>query len=301
MSQVQEQRQQERREADRRKAREAVEALRSSEGWQRWLASRRHFHAYSLANQLLIAMQLPEATRVAGFKAWLKLGYCVRRGETALRIWVPMPPTKKAIEEWRAAGAVASDKPRTRFRLGPVFDRSQVEPLPAPAVPAPLDPPILALEGDELAWAWSPLVDLAGEIGCSVTVERLPNGYDGYYQSHQQLISISGLHSPNHRVATLVHEVGHLVLRAEREADDYPFGYCGEELVVESVAFTVCGSLGLDTSVNSVPYMASWAEGASMETIESAAATIDRVAKRIEDYVLEASTAVGREAAGARR
>jgi hypothetical protein len=89
MSQVREQRRQERREADRRKAKEAVEALRSSDGWQRWLACRRHFHAYCLANQLLIAMQLPEATRVAGFKAWLKLGYCVRHGETALRIWVP--------------------------------------------------------------------------------------------------------------------------------------------------------------------------------------------------------------------
>jgi hypothetical protein len=77
----------ERRRADRAFAAHAVEQLRSSEGWQQWLAARRHFHAYSLANQLLIAMQKPEATRVAGFRAWLKLGYCVRKGETALRIW----------------------------------------------------------------------------------------------------------------------------------------------------------------------------------------------------------------------
>ena len=63
-----------------------MEQLRSSEGWQQWLAARRHFHADSLANQLLIAMQKPEATRVAGFRAWLKLGYCVRKGETALGI-----------------------------------------------------------------------------------------------------------------------------------------------------------------------------------------------------------------------
>ena len=70
----------ERRRADRAFAAQAVEQLRSSEGWQQWLTARRHFHAYSLANQLLIAMQKPEATRVAGFRAWLKLGYCVRKG-----------------------------------------------------------------------------------------------------------------------------------------------------------------------------------------------------------------------------
>src|SRR5829696_4397695 len=91
-----------RREADRQKAREAVEALKTSDGWQRWLALRRHFHRYSLANQLLIALQNPEATRVAGFRAWLKLGYAVRRGERAIKIWVPVPPSKKKLEEWKA-------------------------------------------------------------------------------------------------------------------------------------------------------------------------------------------------------
>jgi hypothetical protein len=60
-----------RREADRPKAAAAVEALTTSEGWQRWLASRRHFHQYSFNNQLLIAMQCPEATHVAGFRKWI--------------------------------------------------------------------------------------------------------------------------------------------------------------------------------------------------------------------------------------
>src|SRR3954462_3684019 len=117
-----------RRRADREKSREAVEALVTSDGWQRWLRCRRHFHRYSLANQLLISMQCPRATMVAGFRAWLKLGYVVRRGETALRIWVPMPPSKRELERWQA-GADPAGRPRTRFRLGPVFDRSQVEPL----------------------------------------------------------------------------------------------------------------------------------------------------------------------------
>lgn len=56
-----------RRAADRERMRQAIEALRGSEGWRRWLASRRHFRTYSLHNQLLIAHQRPGATRVAGF------------------------------------------------------------------------------------------------------------------------------------------------------------------------------------------------------------------------------------------
>ena len=94
-----------RREADREESVKAVAALQSSEGWQAWLASRRHFHRYSLANQLLIAMQCPEATRVAGFRAWLKLGYCVRKGERAIRIWVPIAPSKAKLDAWKASGS----------------------------------------------------------------------------------------------------------------------------------------------------------------------------------------------------
>jgi hypothetical protein len=94
-----------RRADDRALVQQAVEQLRSSEGWQRWLATRRHFHTYSLRNQLLIAMQKPDATRVAGFKAWLTLGYCVRRGEKALRIFAPCPPSKTKLKAWRDAGA----------------------------------------------------------------------------------------------------------------------------------------------------------------------------------------------------
>src|SRR4051812_44758928 len=87
-----------RRAADRELLHQAVNQLRSSAGWQRWLATRRHFHSYSLRNQLLIAVQNPDATRVAGFKAWLTLGYCVRRGEKALRIYAPCPPSKAKLD-----------------------------------------------------------------------------------------------------------------------------------------------------------------------------------------------------------
>ena len=61
--------------------------------------------------------------------------------------------------------------------------------------------------------------------------------------------------------------------------------YAEGELVVESVAYTVCGSLGLDTAGYSIPYLASWSEVATLETIESVAHLIDRLARRIEDTV----------------
>src|SRR3954453_21614924 len=131
-----------RREADRAKAAAAVEALTTSKGWQAWLGLRRHFRTYSANNQFLIALQCEDATYVAGFRKWLQLGYAVRRGETAIRIWMPMPPTRKALAEWEAAGAGTKDRPKMRFRLGPVFARSQVDRLPEPPEPVNLDPPI---------------------------------------------------------------------------------------------------------------------------------------------------------------
>ena len=169
----------ERRRADREYARQAVERLRSSHGWQRWLATRRHFHSYSLGNQLLIAMVRPTATRVAGFRSWLELGYAVRKrpddveeGHWAIRIWAPCPPSRKQIERWQKAGADPNERPRTFYKLVPVFAQDQVDPLPPPAEPAPLDPPIRDVEGDELAPVIPRLTTLGSEIGSTVAFSR---------------------------------------------------------------------------------------------------------------------------------
>ena len=137
--------------ADREYVQQAVEALRTSDGWRRWLATRAVFHRYSLTNQLLIAMQRPTAVRVAGFRKWLQLGYCVRKGEKAIRIWAPCPPSAKKIQAWKDAGAKPDERPRTFFKLTSVFADDQVQELPPPAVPQPISCPIRQLEGDDLA------------------------------------------------------------------------------------------------------------------------------------------------------
>jgi antirestriction protein ArdC len=277
----------ERRRADREFACKAVERLRSSEGWKAWLATRRHFHRYSFANQLLIALQRPDAARVAGFRAWLKLGYAVKRGERSIRIWVPVPPSRKCLEEWKREGGDPDERPRTHFRLGPVFDREQVEPLPPPACPVSLDLPMSEIEGEDLAPVLPRLTALAGEIGSTVEFEVIGGDRRGYYDIVSRRIAIRDDMSGNAQVKTLVHELAHALLRAEPTEDAPKLGRAEEEIVVESVAYTVTGALGLDSSVYSIPYLASWAQEGEIETIERTAALIDRLARRIEDAALD--------------
>jgi antirestriction protein ArdC len=273
-----------RRAADRAFVQQAVDALRSSEGWQRWLTTRRHFHVYSLRNQLLIAMQKPDATRVAGFRAWLALGYCVRRGETALRIFAPCPPSKAKLKSWHDAGADPAEKPRTFFRLTAVFDRSQVQELPPPAEPAPLDPPAAAeIDGDELAPWLEPLIALAGEIGSTVAFEPIASGADGYYRPRTKAIVVEAVHPPNRQVKTLIHELSHALVRADRQDDDPELDQAAEELVAETTAYSVCASSGIDPGEFSITYLAGWSERTPIATIERTAALIDRLSRRIED------------------
>ena len=96
----------ERRQADRDRLEQAARALLSSEGWQRWVRVRstNGLSRYSFGNQLLIAMQCPDATYVAGFRAFLDLNRCVRKGERAIRILAPMSVRTRENGTGRARG-----------------------------------------------------------------------------------------------------------------------------------------------------------------------------------------------------
>lgn len=285
----------ERRAAEREQMQEAVEALRTSEGWQRWLRVRRHFHRYSFANQLLIARQCPYATRVAGFRKWLEVGYAVRKGEHAIRIWAPCPPSKKAIERWRAEGSDPEKEPRTHFRLAPVFDASQVAPLPEfPGEPLPLEPPREPIEGDGLASLFEPLAEFGRGLGLTVSVEEIPGGASGYHDPSTGAVVIEQCgpdFSANAQVSVLVHELAHALVRIDRRDDDPTLDYAAEEVVVESVAYLVCGSLGLDTGGSAVPYVAGWFERADGDPLETYAEMIDRLARRLEEVTTDAREA----------
>ncbi|MBE2320388.1 hypothetical protein DVA67_030775 [Solirubrobacter sp. CPCC 204708] len=276
----------ERRARDRELSVRAVAQLRTSAGWQAWLRvrARTGLRRYSLGNQLLIAFQDPDATRVAGFRAWLALGYCVRKGEHArIRVWARCEPSKKRLQAWRDAGATATEKPRAFYRLEPVFDRAQVQPLPAPAMPAPLDPPIAPIEGDTLAWAIPELETFAAGIGVTVEREAMREGCDGYFHPAERRIAINPAVSVNQQAAALAHELAHALVRLDHQPDDPTLDYATEELVAESVAFTVCSFLGLNTADNSVPYLAVWSEHTPDDAFDRIADLIDRLARRLED------------------
>ncbi len=278
----------ERRAQDRELSRRAVAQLRTSAGWQAWLRvrARTGLRRYSLGNQLLIAFQDPDATRVAGFRAWLALGFCVRRGERSrIQVWARCEPSKKKLQAWRDAGAIPADKPRAFYRLERVFDRAQVDPLPAPATPAALDPPIAPITGDTLAWAIPGLTAFAHQIGVTVTHEALQDGCDGSYHPATRRITISTAVAVNQQAAALVHELAHALVRLDHLDEDPALDYATEELVAESVAYTVCGFLGLDTAANSVPYLAVWSEHTPEDAFERIAGLIDRLARRLEDVL----------------
>lgn len=270
-----------RRAQERELVRQSVEQLRSSDGWQAWLDGRQRFHNYSLGNQLLIASQAPEAIRVAGFKKWLELGYCVRKGEHALRIFAPCPPSKKEIEQAKARG---EEPRRVFFKLAPVFGDDQVDPLPEPAQPVPLTPPIEEVDGDSLAHVWQPLVQLAAEIGSDVTLADTGHA-GGYYSVEDRRIVISETASMNGRVKTLVHELAHALARSDHHDDDPTLSYAQEELIVESIAYSVTGTLGLDTTGYSIPYLTAWSTSTDLDVIEKTAHLIDRLANRIEHAI----------------
>jgi hypothetical protein len=166
-----------RREHDRQRLQQAAEQLLTSEGWQRWVRVRARggLARLSLNNQLLVALCCPEATFVAGFKAWLASGYCARKGERAIRIIAPIPIKPTDGQDSDEDGS----PPRMLFKAVSVFDRSQVAPLDG-VEPTPLDPPREPLTGDSHAQLLAPLQAFTEPLGFTVSFESIPGATGGW-------------------------------------------------------------------------------------------------------------------------
>jgi hypothetical protein len=190
------------------------------------------------------------------------------------------PPAISKLEHRHLAGRITRQ------------DRSQVDELPPPAEPAPLDPPPAAeIDGDELAPWLEPLTALAAEVGSTVTFEPIASGADGFYRPKTKAIVVEATHPANRRVKTLVHELAHALVRADRNDDDPALDAVAEELVAETTAYSVCASAGIDPGEFSITYLASWSERTPIATIERTAALIDRLSRRIEDAVADVKRA----------
>lgn len=252
----------------------AVEELRSEKRFRDWLSAQRAMHRYSLRNILWILHQNPNATFVAPYKRWRKeLGYQVRKGEVSLKIWVPT--TRKVTEVDPETGEDVEALCR-HFRVGTVFDRSQVDPIPGEA--KPLEPPGIApTGGDSHAWAVPALEAYAGELGYEVRRLALPPGHSGFRSAKDMVIGLDQNLAANGEVQVLSHEEAHAL-----GIDYQRFGRPRAEAIVECAAFIVCARIGLDVSASAVPYVASWVEE-DAAVIQRDATEIDRVARSILD------------------
>lgn len=270
-----EQRAQRRRDAYERLT-EATAALLDSDTWRRWLAARATFHTYSLRNTILIERQChrrgyPHGP-VAGFRAWIKLGRAVRKGERGLEVLAPV------AFKVRDEHGDETDETALRFRTMKVFHVCQTDPIPG-TEPVPLSPPSGRLEGDSHTHLLAPLDQFATTIGYEVRHRPL-KGEDGLCHLDTRLIEIEETLAGNAKVATTVHELAHALHNRE-----VSLAARDEELVVEAVAFIVCAGAGLDTSSESVPYIAAYVGNDAPERLTETLELIDSLAREIEHAI----------------
>ena len=160
-----------------------------------------------------------------------------------------------------------------------MFAQDQVAELPPPAVPAPLHAPVAEITGDSHERLIARLTELAGEIGYAVQITDT-GAADGTCHTTEQRIKVAERLAPNGRLVALIHELAHALVAVDDQAPQ--LDYAEGELIAESVAWTCCQTVGLDSSANSIPYLASWAERASLDVLERAAALTGRLADWIE-------------------
>ena len=258
--------------------RQGVEQLADSVAWERWLRFRRHFHAYSFHNQLLILSQFSEASQVAGYRAWQELGRQVRRGERGIAIIAPVALRRPHGAE--ALRLAELELPPVTFRVARVFDVSQTEggPLPSPVGEMPAEAPPEML---------GPLLDLAGRLGFTVEFVELRAGRRGDCSHALRRIRVEVSLGPGRKVKTLSHELAHAILHGAEFSGSRELA----ELEAESVAYVACQRLGLDSSAYSFGYVASWA-GSGVAAARQIAQSGQRILRAVAE--IEAAVAAPR-------
>ena len=283
---------------------QGIKELFESEKYMRYLSVMSRFHRYSVNNTMLIYMQKPDATLVAGYNKWKnQFERHVKRGEHGITIIAPTP-FKKKIEEQKldpdtkapildADGKAVMEEKEIEipmFRPVKVFDVSQTDGKPLPELASSLSGSVQNYEIFMEALRRSAPVPLS--------VEPMAANMDGYFSPDQQRIAIRAGMSEVQTVSAAVHEIAHSKLHnyakaqeeAARAGDKEPpkkKDRNTEEVEAESISYAVCQYYGIQTGENSFGYIANWSQGkelpelrASLETINKAAgeliADIDR-------------------------
>jgi antirestriction protein ArdC len=210
-----------------------------------YLAAMAQFHRYSINNVLLIQLQRPDATRVAGFATWRQVGRFVRRGEKGIAILVPLTCRRREIEDVGDAEMSDHDTVRTLvgFKTGYVFDVSQTDGEPLAA--------LAEVTGDpgELS---AQLTAFAQRCGIEVVYDNRELGSADGASFGGRILLRDNL-SPAVDFAVLVHEIAHELLhRGERRAT---VSKTVRETEAEAVAFVVSHAIGLETNTAAADYI----------------------------------------------
>ena len=270
-----------------------IQELFESDKFKDYLTCMSKFHNYSLNNTILIAMQKPDATLVAGYKAWqTDHGRTVRKGEHGIKILAPckFKVTVESNENDILENSGNDEKTKVmeylRFKITHVFDVSQTEGKELPSIG------VDELTGDVREYR-SMYKALVRTCPVAIVMEEIEGGAKGYYNDTDKRIAILAGMSEMQTIKTIIHEMAHQKMHGEENADpEHPVDRRTKEVEAESVAYTVCQHLGLDTSDYSFGYIAGWSSTrdtkelkASLERIRSASdELITEIDKNLEHF-----------------
>ena len=241
---------------------EGIANLDDKDAWQRWLSMASKLHRYSFNNVMLTMLQKPDATMIAGYRAWQAMGHQVRRGEKAIKILGPV--TRKVELVDRHTGEPIRDKDgRPQYvrqlvgvRPVSVFDASQVD----PPVQTPPEPTLL--RGQAPPGLWDSLAELVEAEGFQLTRGDC-DGANGLTDYQSREVRVRADVDDAQAVKTLAHELAHVLIRPE-PGEPYAGACRGRrEVEAESVAYVVAAAHHLDTSQYTFNYVAGWAAQAA--------------------------------------
>lgn len=256
------------------KLEQGVKDLYTSDHYKEFLEVMSKFHNYSFNNCLLISMQKPNATLVAGYKAWqTKFKRQVRKGEDAIWILAPVPhKIKTEVEE--DGEKVEKEIQWTSFRPCSVFDVSQTDGEDIPSICNKLNG-----EVDD----YTDLIKQLERISpAGVIYKDIKDSANGYFNGMTNEIVIQEGMSQAQTVKTLIHEVAHSILHSQN-GEESEAAVNMKEVQAESVAYTVCSWLGLDTSEYSFGYIAGWSIGQEAKELQASMEQIRKTAAKIID------------------
>jgi antirestriction protein ArdC len=273
---------------------QAVSAILTNADVQLYLKKIALFRNYSFANTLLIILQRPSATRVAGLVTWNKLGRYVKQGEKGIMIFAPMfakrtrhdePPEEGVTEDLveTSPGRIAAKGEATclaGFKAVYVYDIAQTHGAEVSCKELKGSFDFVAAEGVDPRALFAKIVS-ANPV--AVRFRTLSETCRGYYDAQSDEIVLSASLADPEKPRTLIHEMAHRIALLGNEHtleyDERPMA----EVIAEGAAFIVCSYLGIDTGSCSFSYVAAW--GKDAKKIISWGSAVLRTANRIIDLI----------------